>query len=46
MTASLYPADFYGNRRAHTEYAARALFAALPAPTYTETRRQTTRDRI
>ena len=25
---------------------ARALFAALPAPTYTETRRQTTRDRI
>jgi len=30
MTASLYPADFYGNRRAHTEYAARALFAALP----------------
>ena len=25
---------------------ARALFSALPAPTYTETRRQTTRDRI
>ncbi|MCZ4346690.1 methyltransferase domain-containing protein [Devosia neptuniae] len=31
MTASLYPADFYQNRRAHTAYAARQVLAALPA---------------
>jgi len=31
MTASLYPADFYHNRRAHTAYAARQILAALPA---------------
>lgn len=31
MTASLYPTDFYDNRRAHTAHAARRLLAALPA---------------
>jgi SAM-dependent methyltransferase len=31
MTASLYPAGFYENRRAHTSYAARCLLGALPA---------------
>jgi len=31
MTASLYPADFYQNRRAHTAHAARRILAALPA---------------
>ena len=31
MTTSLYPSDFYANRRAHTLHAARRLFAALPA---------------
>ncbi|WP_224703405.1 class I SAM-dependent methyltransferase [Devosia aquimaris] len=31
MTASLYPADFYDNRRAHTAHAARRLLSALPA---------------
>lgn len=31
MTTSLYPADFYANRRAHTAHAASRIFAALPA---------------
>lgn len=31
MTATLYPADFYDNRRAHTAHAARRLLSALPA---------------
>lgn len=31
MTASLYPADFYQNRRAHTAHAARRILGALPA---------------
>lgn len=31
MTASLYPADFYQNRRAHTAHAASRVLAALPA---------------
>nr|WP_314258048.1 class I SAM-dependent methyltransferase [uncultured Devosia sp.] len=31
MTASLYPAGFYDNRRAHTAHAARRLLAALPS---------------
>jgi SAM-dependent methyltransferase len=30
MTASLYPADFYESRRAHTDHAARRVLAALP----------------
>ena len=30
MTAALYPADFYQNRRAHTAHAARRILAALP----------------
>jgi SAM-dependent methyltransferase len=30
MTASIYPADFYDNRRAHTAHAAARLLAALP----------------
>ena len=30
MTTTLYPADFYANRRTHTLAAARAIFAALP----------------
>lgn len=30
MTASLYPAGFYDNRRAHTAHAARRILAALP----------------
>lgn len=30
MTASLYPAGFYDNRRAHTAHAARRVLAALP----------------
>ncbi|MGB3338826.1 MAG: class I SAM-dependent methyltransferase [Devosia sp.] len=30
MTASLYPADFYQNRRAHTAHAARRILGALP----------------
>lgn len=30
MTASIYPADFYDNRRAHTAHAAARLFSALP----------------
>lgn len=30
MTASLYPADFYQNRRAHTAHAARRMLGALP----------------
>ena len=30
MTASLYPAGFYENRRAHTAYAAHQLLSALP----------------
>ena len=30
MTAALYPADFYQNRRLHTAHAARRLLAALP----------------
>jgi SAM-dependent methyltransferase len=30
MTASLYPAGFYENRRAHTAHAARRIIAALP----------------
>ena len=30
MTASLYPADFYQHRRAHTAHAARRILAALP----------------
>jgi SAM-dependent methyltransferase len=30
MSTSLYPADFYANRRAHTAYAAERLFASLP----------------
>lgn len=31
MTASLYPADFYDNRRAHTAHAARRILGALPS---------------
>ncbi|WP_193334817.1 class I SAM-dependent methyltransferase [Devosia beringensis] len=31
MTAALYPADFYQNRRGHTAHAASRLLAALPA---------------
>ncbi|KRA46183.1 class I SAM-dependent methyltransferase [Devosia sp. Root635] len=31
MTASLYPADFYQNRRAHTAHAASRILGALPA---------------
>jgi SAM-dependent methyltransferase len=31
MTASLYPAGFYENRRAHTAHAARRILVALPA---------------
>ncbi|MGV8853347.1 MAG: class I SAM-dependent methyltransferase [Devosia sp.] len=31
MTATLYPADFYSDRRAHTAHAARRLLATLPA---------------
>jgi SAM-dependent methyltransferase len=31
MTAALYPADFYQNRRAHTAHAASRILAALPA---------------
>jgi len=31
MTTSLYPADFYQDRKAHTAHAARRLLAALPA---------------
>ncbi|MGV8831224.1 MAG: class I SAM-dependent methyltransferase [Devosia sp.] len=31
MTATLYPADFYQNRRVHTAHAAQGLLAALPA---------------
>ena len=31
MTTSLYPADFYADRRAHTAHAAERIFAALPA---------------
>ena len=30
MTASLYPADFYEDRRAHTAHAARRILGALP----------------
>ena len=30
MTASIYPPDFYNNRRAHTAHAAARLLAALP----------------
>lgn len=30
MTTTLYPADFYADRRRHTLYAAQRLFAALP----------------
>jgi SAM-dependent methyltransferase len=30
MTASLYPADFYEHRRAHTAHAARRILGALP----------------
>jgi len=30
MTATLYPADFYQHRRAHTAHAARRILAALP----------------
>ena len=30
MTASLYPADFYQNRRTHTAHAARQILGALP----------------
>lgn len=30
MSASLYPADFYQNRRAHTAHAARRILGALP----------------
>jgi len=30
MPTSLYPADFYANRRAHTAHAASRIFAALP----------------
>lgn len=30
MTASLYPAGFYDNRRAHTAHAARRILGALP----------------
>lgn len=30
MTTSLYPDDFYANRRAHTAHAASRIFAALP----------------
>lgn len=30
MTASLYPSDFYQNRRVHTAHAARRILAALP----------------
>lgn len=31
MTASLYPADFYQNRRAHTAHAARQILGVLPS---------------
>lgn len=31
MTAPLYPADFYQNRRAHTAHAARRILGTLPA---------------
>jgi SAM-dependent methyltransferase len=31
MTASLYPADFYQHRRAHTAHAARRILDALPS---------------
>lgn len=31
MSASLYPADFYQNRRAHTAQAARRILGALPS---------------
>lgn len=31
MTAPLYPADFYQNRRAHTAHAARRILGALPS---------------
>ena len=31
MTASLYPADFYRNRRAHTAHAARRILGVLPS---------------
>ena len=31
MTTSLYPSDFYADRRAHTLHAARAILSALPA---------------
>lgn len=30
MSTSLYPADFYANRRSHTAHAASRIFAALP----------------
>ncbi|UXN75168.1 hypothetical protein N8D56_09900 [Devosia sp. A8/3-2] len=30
MSASIYPTDFYDNRRAHTAHAAARLLAALP----------------
>lgn len=30
MPTSLYPADFYANRRLHTAHAAKRIFAALP----------------
>lgn len=30
MPTSLYPADFYANRRPHTAHAAKRIFAALP----------------
>lgn len=30
MSTSLYPADFYADRRVHTAYAATQIFAALP----------------
>lgn len=31
MSTSLYPADFYADRRTHTAHAARAIIGALPA---------------
>ena len=31
MTAALYPADFYANRRTHTAHAARCVLGAMPA---------------
>ena len=31
MTTSLYPADFYADRRAHTAHAAERIFSVLPA---------------